>query len=56
VGFSRRARCAEFVSQNIFPAKALIPGCGTGYEVRAFHQAGWKVTAIDFSPVAVEQA
>ncbi|MHB8521445.1 MAG: methyltransferase domain-containing protein [Limisphaerales bacterium] len=38
------------------PGKVLIPGCGTGYEVRAFHQAGWEVTAIDFSAVAVEQA
>ena len=34
----------------------LIPGCGAGYEVRAFHEAGWKVTAIDFSSVAVERA
>ena len=34
----------------------LIPGCGAGYEVRAFHEAGWKVTAIDFSPVAMAQA
>jgi SAM-dependent methyltransferase len=34
----------------------LIPGCGSGYEVRAFDEAGWKVTAIDFSRVAVERA
>jgi SAM-dependent methyltransferase len=34
----------------------LIPGCGAGYEVRAFHESGWDVTAIDFSPVAVELA
>jgi SAM-dependent methyltransferase len=34
----------------------LIPGCGVAYEVRAFHEAGWKVTGIDFSPVAVERA
>jgi len=34
----------------------LIPGCGSAYEVRAFDEAGWKVTAIDFSPVAVERA
>jgi len=34
----------------------LIPGCGAAYEVRAFHEAGWEVTAIDFSPVAVERA
>lgn len=36
--------------------KVLIPGCGRGHEVEAFHQTGWDVTAIDFSPVAVEQA
>ena len=34
----------------------LIPGCGVAYEVCAFHEAAWKVTAIDFSPVAVERA
>lgn len=34
----------------------LIPGCGAAYEVRAFHEADWKVTAIDFSRVAVERA
>lgn len=38
------------------PSTVLIPGCGPGYEVRAFHDAGWEVLAIDFSPVAVEQA
>jgi SAM-dependent methyltransferase len=36
--------------------RVLIPGCGLAYEVRAFHEAGWKVTAIDFSPAAVERA
>jgi len=36
--------------------RALIPGCGSAYEVRAFDEAGWKVTAIDFSPIAVERA
>ena len=34
----------------------LIPGCGRGYEVRAFHDAGFEVIAVDFSPAAVEQA
>jgi SAM-dependent methyltransferase len=38
------------------PGNVLIPGCGAAYEVRAFHEAGWKVTAIDFSRVAVERA
>ena len=38
------------------PGHALIPGCGSAYEVAAFHAAGWSATAIDFSPVAVERA
>jgi thiopurine S-methyltransferase len=35
---------------------ALIPGCGFGYEVAAFHAAGWRSLAVDFSPVAVAMA
>jgi len=38
------------------PGRVLVPGCGTGYEVRFLHQAGWQVLAIDFSPAAVEAA
>ncbi len=34
----------------------LIPGCGSGYEIAAFDEAGFDVTAIDFSPVAVKRA
>ena len=34
----------------------LIPGCGWGYEVQAFADAGYEVTAVDFSPAAVERA
>jgi len=37
-------------------AKVLIPGCGTGYEIKAFAEAGYEVTAIDFAPFAVERA
>ena len=36
--------------------RVLIPGCGSGYEVQAFHEAGFEVTAIDFSAAAVERA
>ncbi len=36
--------------------RVLIPGCGYGYEVKAFHEAGWQPVAIDFSPEAVAQA
>src|SRR5688572_27008995 len=38
------------------PGRVLIPGCGSGYEVQAFHDAGFEVTAIDFSAAAVAQA
>lgn len=41
---------------NSQAGSVLIPGCGAGYEVRAFHEADWQVTAIDFSPVAVGNA
>jgi len=36
--------------------RVLIPGCGAGYEVRAFATVGHDVTALDFSPAAVEEA
>lgn len=38
------------------PGSVLIPGCGSAYEVRAFHAAGHDVMAIDFSGPAVEHA
>lgn len=36
--------------------RVLIPGCGSGYEVQAFHEAGDEVVAIDFSGPAVAHA
>lgn len=36
--------------------RVLIPGCGSGYEITAFAEAGFDVTAIDMSRVAVTQA
>jgi SAM-dependent methyltransferase len=38
------------------PARVLIPGCGSGYEVRAFDDAGHDVLAVDFSGPAVTHA
>lgn len=42
--------------QAASPQRALIPGCGSGYEVRAFHECGWNVAAVDFSPAAIKRA
>jgi SAM-dependent methyltransferase len=38
------------------PGRVLIPGCGTGYEVRLFAEQGYDVLAIDFSYAAIEAA
>jgi SAM-dependent methyltransferase len=46
----------SFLERTNPPGRVLIPGCGSGYEVQAFYDAGFEVTAIDFSPVAVERA
>ncbi|HEY8027245.1 MAG TPA: methyltransferase [Burkholderiaceae bacterium] len=46
----------SFVAARAEPMSVLIPGCGVGYEVNFLADAGWDVTAIDFSPVAVATA
>jgi SAM-dependent methyltransferase len=46
----------QFVMQSPAPRVTLIPGCGVGYEVAFLSEAGWDVTAIDFSPAAVAAA
>jgi SAM-dependent methyltransferase len=50
------AMLAEFLRGQAPVGPVLIPGCGSGYEVKAFCEAGWDVTAIDFSLTAVERA
>lgn len=46
----------SFLERSSVPGRVLVPGCGSGYEIQAFHAAGYDVSAIDFSPAAVEQA
>ena len=50
------ASLKSFLARSSSPGAVLIPGCGSGYEVQAFHEAGYDVTAIDFSPAAIDQA
>jgi SAM-dependent methyltransferase len=45
-----------FVARDSVPRSVLIPGCGNGYELVCMLDAGWDVTAIDFSPVAASRA
>jgi SAM-dependent methyltransferase len=42
--------------ENKKPCRVLIPGCGSGYEVRAFAERGHDVLAIDFSDAALDAA
>lgn len=46
----------RFVDRTSHKHVALIPGCGLGHEVACLSEAGWDVTAIDFSPAAVAAA
>ncbi len=46
----------QFLKAEASGWRVLIPGCGSGYEVRAFAEAGHDVLAVDFAPAAVERA
>lgn len=43
-------------SDRLRGARVLVPGCGSGYEVRCFARAGCAVLAIDFSDAALQAA
>jgi SAM-dependent methyltransferase len=45
----------QFLKTEPRGQRVLIPGCGSGYEVRAFSEAEHEVLAIDFAPAAVER-
>jgi SAM-dependent methyltransferase len=50
------ASLEQFLKAEPRGRRVLIPGCGSGYEVRAFAEAGLETLAIDFAPAAVERA
>ena len=41
------------ISKQIKPGKLIILGCGRGYDAVMFAKKGFEVTAVDFSPSAV---
>jgi SAM-dependent methyltransferase len=41
---------------DLRPGRALELGCGEGRNARWLAERGWRVTAVDFSPVALERA
>src|SRR6266478_2649711 len=46
------AALEQFLKTEPRDQRVLIPGCGSGYEVRAFAEAGLETLAIDFAPAA----
>jgi len=49
-------RLQDFLAAEPAAQRVLIPGCGSGYEIRAFIDAGWSVLAVDYAEAAVERA
>ena len=49
-------RLQKFLQAHPHGGSVLIPGCGLGHEIEAFIAGGYRVTAVDFSRAAVEQA
>jgi SAM-dependent methyltransferase len=50
------AMLEQFLKTQHGGQRVLIPGCGSGYEVGAFVEAGFDVLAVDFAPAAVKRA
>ena len=48
-------RLSEWAAQRKF-GRVLVPGCGSGYEVRFFAERGDDVLGIDFADTAIERA
>lgn len=47
---------AEFAAAQAGAPRCLIPGCGSAYEAACLDRLGWPVTALDFSPAAIDAA
>ncbi|MDE2291841.1 MAG: methyltransferase domain-containing protein [Elusimicrobia bacterium] len=47
---------ADYLARAGAPRRALVPGCGSGYELRALHDAGWSAVGVDYSREAVARA
>lgn len=41
---------------TLAPCRILVPGCGAGHELAVFSRAGFDVTGLDYSPLALERA
>lgn len=49
-------KLAQWLATQSDGRRVLVPGCGSGYEVRAFAEHGDDVLGIDFSDAAIDAA
>lgn len=47
---------AEFLQQTAVKGRVLVPGCGTGHDVRLLAEQGAEVVGMDLSPEALKRA
>lgn len=47
---------AAWLEKNAFAGRILVPGCGSGHDVRALAAGGAEVTGLDVAPSAIEAA
>jgi len=50
------AQLRDFVARSPAPRRALVPGCGSAWDVRFLAESGWDVLGIDFSDAALATA
>jgi SAM-dependent methyltransferase len=46
----------DFARRQESPRRTLVPGCGSGWDVRHLADVGWDVTGLDFSAEAIAAA
>lgn len=47
---------ADLLTENVLRGRVLVPGCGSGHDVRALAGAGLEVVGLDIAPLALERA
>lgn len=47
---------ADMLAQGVLSGRVLVPGCGTGHDVRELARRGLNVLGLDVAPLALEQA
>lgn len=52
----QRFAAAYALAAGASPPRVLVPGCGSAWDAAFLDRCGWQVSALDFSPAALEAA